>query len=164
MARILALILVAAMAIGGPAAAKPKPARQSAAHAKAKAAPKPKPRPTAKSKAKPKPSPDEAAASVRAPRASEAPPSLPLAGLLSANEAEARARLGPPDLARTEASGAMWTYRLPDCALFVFFKAAEGQPLRVSGAATGPRRRGQPPAGVDACIAQALAQAARGSS
>ncbi len=58
----------------------------------------------------------------------------------------------------------MWTYRLPDCALFVFFKAAEGQSLKVSGAATGPRRRGQPPTPVDACVAQALAQASHGLS
>ncbi len=146
MARILALILMASLAFGGAVAAKPKPARPAPSHAKVKSAP------------------DENAVPARPSRPSEAAPSPPLAGLLSANEAEARAKLGPPDLARTEGSGAMWTYRLPDCALFVFFKAAEGQSLKVSGVATGPRRRGQPPAPVDACIAQALAQASRGSS
>jgi len=138
MVRAFTLILAAALAIGGLADARP--ARHKAAHQPAAAKPT---------------SPEEAPAhSAKAP---DPAPSQPLSGLLSANEAEARARLGSPDLARTEGSGAMWTYRLPDCALFVFFKAAEGQPLRISGAATGPRRRGQPPATVDACMAAALA-------
>ena len=140
MVRALALILAAALAIGGPADARSRPARHKPVHSQTKAVTTAKPR----ADEPPARSPDPA-------------PSLPLSRLLSANEAEARARLGSPDLARTEGSGALWTYRLPDCALFVFFKAAEGQPLRVSGAATGPRRRGQAPAAVDACIAQALA-------
>src|SRR5690349_6993063 len=60
-------------------------------------------------------------------------------GLLAATEAEAAARLGPPDIRRAEGSGAMWTYRLADCALFVFFKRSGTDGLKVSGAASGPR-------------------------
>ncbi len=85
---------------------------------------------------------------------------IPLRGLLSVTEAEARARLGPPDLARTEGAGSLWTYRLNHCALLVFFKAADGQPLRVSGAASGPRRRGEAPLPVDACLGEALERGA----
>ncbi len=77
-------------------------------------------------------------------------------GLLALSEDQTRARLGVPDLARSEGAGAMWTYRLNDCALFVFFRAAGGQPLKVSGAAAGQRRRGQPIITLEACIAEAL--------
>ena len=80
----------------------------------------------------------------------------PFHGLLGVSDADARTRLGPPDLARAEGAGAMWTYRLPDCALFVFLRADPGQPLRVSGAASGPRRRGQSPPPVNQCLAEAL--------
>jgi hypothetical protein len=88
----------------------------------------------------------------------DAPPAPAAAygGLATLNEAEARARLGQPDISRNEGAGAMWTYRMPDCALFVFFRSASGQPLRVSGAAAGPRRRGQAPVPVETCIAEAL--------
>ena len=81
----------------------------------------------------------------------------PFGGLLGLDEAGARARLGAPDIARAEGAGALWTYRLTDCALFVFFKKAEGQPMKVSGAASGPRERGRAPLPVEACIAQAKA-------
>ena len=81
-------------------------------------------------------------------------------GLLAADQADVRARIGAPDVARSEGSGAMWTYRLPDCALFVFFRtpkgAAPGQPPRVTGAASGPRVRGRSPPPVNDCIGQAL--------
>jgi hypothetical protein len=85
----------------------------------------------------------------------------PFGGLLGSSEMGARTRLGEPDIARVEGQGALWTYRLPDCALFVFFRGPQGQPLKVSGAASGPRRRGQAPLPVEGCIAQAVgAQAA----
>ena len=100
----------------------------------------------------------EAAQAAPAPEARlpERSAEAPFHGLLAVGEAEARTRLGPPDLARVEGSGAMWTYRLPDCALFVFLRAADGQPLKVSGAAAGPRRRGQSPPPVNQCLAEAL--------
>ena len=100
------------------------------------------------------------AATPAAPEADAADPAAPtpaFGGLAALSEAQARARLGPPDIARSEGSGAMWTYRLPDCALFVFFRSTGGQPLKVSGASAGPRRRGQTPLPVEACIAQARA-------
>lgn len=80
----------------------------------------------------------------------------PFHGLLAADEMEVRSRLGAPDVARAEGAGAMWTYRLPDCALFVFFKSPQGQPLKVSGAASGPRVRGRTPPPVNECVAEAL--------
>ena len=76
-------------------------------------------------------------------------------GLAALNEADARSRLGPPDIARSEGDGAMWTYRLTDCALFVFFRSAPGQVLKISGVSAGPRRRGQAPPPVETCIAEA---------
>ena len=87
--------------------------------------------------------------------ARDTPPAAAFGGLALLSEAELRARLGQPDIARSEGAGAMWTYRLPDCALFVFFRSTAGQPLKVSGAAAGPRRRGQAPVPVETCIAEA---------
>lgn len=78
-----------------------------------------------------------------------------LGALLHASPAEVRARLGDPDVARAEGKGAFWTYRLPHCALFLFFhQGAAG--LQVSGAATGPRKRGEPVLTVPACLATAV--------
>lgn len=77
------------------------------------------------------------------------------AGLVGKSEAEVRRRLGDPAIARREAGGAMWTYREEACALFVFFKAQGREGLRVSGAAAGPRKRGQPTLDTDQCIAAA---------
>ncbi len=85
-------------------------------------------------------------------------------GLLAASESEVKTRLGAPDVARSEGAGAMWTYRLPDCALFVFFKRPEGQPLKVSGAASGPRVRGRTPPPVNECVAEALQRQAAAST
>ena len=92
-------------------------------------------------------------------------PAYTFGGLLGLDQDQARAKLGQPDLAQAAGSGAMWTYRLNDCALFVFFRSADGQPLAVSGAAAGQRRRGQQVATLEACIAAGLkanAAASRG--
>lgn len=99
-------------------------------------------------------SPDRAAAP--AGRAEKAEAGHQFHGLLAASEIEVKTRLGAPDIARTEGSGAMWTYRLPDCALFVFFKGPQGQPLKMSGATAGPRVRGRSPPPVNDCVAEAL--------
>ena len=77
-------------------------------------------------------------------------------GLLAAGEAEVTSRLGAPDIRRAEGKGAMWTYRLPDCALFVFFRHADPDGLKVSGAASGPRVRGRNPPPVNECLSEAL--------
>ncbi len=148
MVRRIALILgAAALVTALPAAARPAHAKPPA-HA-----------------AKPKPdSQFEPDSPARPSKPSQMSSSLPLSGLLAASEDDTRQRLGPPDLVRSEGQGAMWTYRLDDCALFLFFKGPEGQPLRVSGAATGPRRRGEPPAPVEACIAKAVAAQSSGKS
>ncbi len=97
--------------------------------------------------------PAAAQAHARPPApAAEAPAAPTLKLLLGASEQEARLRLGEPDVARKEAAAAMWTYRRPACALYLYFKE-EGGRLRVVGAATGPRRRGDAAPGVDACLA-----------
>ena len=87
--------------------------------------------------------------------AAAAPPTgaeTTLQALLDKGEAEVRSRLGDPAVARREEGGAMWTYRLPACALYIYFRAA-ADGLRVTGAGTGPRRRGEVAPGVDACLA-----------
>ena len=78
---------------------------------------------------------------------------LTLKALLEMDEGAVRARLGEPDVARREDGGAMWTYRLPGCALYVFFRTAGREGLRVVGASTGPRRHGEAAPDVDACLA-----------
>ncbi|HEY5411336.1 MAG TPA: hypothetical protein VIJ94_11485 [Caulobacteraceae bacterium] len=80
----------------------------------------------------------------------------PFHGLLAATEPEVTGRLGAPDLSRAEGAGAMWTYRLPDCALFVFFRRSGVEGLKVSGAASGPRMRGRNPPPVNECLAEAF--------
>jgi hypothetical protein len=90
---------------------------------------------------------------LASPALSETSAPTGVAGLLQKSEADVRARLGDPQIARREAGGAMWTYRGETCALFVFFKAQGREGLRVSGAAAGPRQRGQANPNVDACIA-----------
>lgn len=78
-----------------------------------------------------------------------------LGPLLHASPAQVRARLGDPDVARAEGKGGMWTYRLPHCALFLFFHEGP-KGLRVSGASTGVRKRGEPPMDVKACVASGV--------
>ena len=109
------------------------------------------------------PPPSSATPKDAAP-ASDAPaPAYTFGGLLGLDQDQTRAKLGPPDLAQAEGLGAMWTYRLNDCALFVFFRSADGQPLAVSGAAAGQRRRGQQVATLEACIAAGLKASAAAS-
>ena len=79
-------------------------------------------------------------------------------GLLGTSEAEVVSRLGAPDLSRAEGKGAMWTYRLPDCALFVFFRRSPAEGLKVSGAASGPRTRGRNPPPVNECLTGAMSR------
>ena len=90
-----------------------------------------------------------AASPVLAQAPTNAAPTVPL--LIGAGEAEARIRLGRPDIARREVGGAVWTYRRPGCVLFLYFRTA-GQELRVVGAAAGPRRRGEAAPAVEACL------------
>ncbi len=78
-----------------------------------------------------------------------------LGRLFHAAPAAVRERLGDPDVARAEGKGAFWTYRLPHCALFLFFHEGP-KGLRVTGASTGPRRRGEPLLSVPACLASAV--------
>ncbi len=77
-------------------------------------------------------------------------------GLLSATEAEVASRIGAPDVRRADGLGAMWTYRLPDCALFVFFKKTQADPLKFYGATSGPRVRGRKPPPVNECLSEAF--------
>jgi len=78
-----------------------------------------------------------------------------LGRLAHATPKTVRDRLGDPDVARAEGKGAFWTYRLPHCALYLFFHDGP-KGLLVSGAATGPRRRGEPTPSVAECLASAL--------
>ena len=80
--------------------------------------------------------------------AAEPKSTAPLVGL---TPKELTARLGAPDVANGDGAGALWTYRLPDCAVLVFFED-KGRGLRVAGAEAGPRRRGQPTPLLDACL------------
>jgi hypothetical protein len=74
--------------------------------------------------------------------------------LARATPAEVRAWLGEPAVASEEGKGAFWTYRLEDCALMVFFKD-EGQGLKVSSVAAGPRRRADGAPDAETCITAA---------
>lgn len=78
-----------------------------------------------------------------------------LGPLFHAPTSAVRERLGDPDVSRAEGKGAFWTYRLPNCALFVFFHESP-RGLRVTGASTGPRKRGEPPMTVQQCLATAV--------
>jgi hypothetical protein len=97
------------------------------------------------------------------PAPSHAPKPPAFHGLLGVSETEVTARLGQPDLARAEGKGGMWTYRLPDCALFVFFRGSASEGLKVSGAASGPRTRGHAPPPVNECLTEAMNRHAAGA-
>lgn len=93
--------------------------------------------------------------SVEKAETETAEPSSELGALMHATGAQVRARLGDPDVARAEGKGGFWTYRLPHCALFLFFHEGP-KGLRVTGASTGPRKRGEPLLEVRACLASAV--------
>jgi hypothetical protein len=81
---------------------------------------------------------------------------LPAASLavdtLTGMKAEiAEVALGPPDVARREAHGAMWTYRKDSCVLFVYL-TDKGDGLRVSGLGAGPRRAGEDAPRAEVCL------------
>jgi hypothetical protein len=80
---------------------------------------------------------------------------LTLATLRGLSDAAVKARLGAPQLERAEGAGALWTYRLRDCALLVFLVDQGG--LKVVGAEASPLVRGGPVPAVDACLAGASA-------
>lgn len=78
-----------------------------------------------------------------------------LGALFHASPERVKARLGDPDVARAEGRGGFWTYRLPHCALFLFFHEGP-RGMRVTSASTGPRKRGEPAPTVPACLASAV--------
>ena len=90
-------------------------------------------------------------------------PTAPTPTLAGKSEADVRAELGSPIVARREDRSAMWTYRTSSCALYVYFRAAGREGLRVTGASSGPRRRGEAAPDVGACLKEARAQAPRKS-
>jgi hypothetical protein len=83
---------------------------------------------------------------------------LSAATLMGRNERELRAALGEPDLQRSEGDGALWTYRLPQCALLVFMHRAGGQEFKVSGTQSSPLQRGGAVPDVDACLKAAASR------
>ena len=106
----------------------------------------------AKTAKKPAPKPD-AEASVPDPKPAPIP-TAPKSRLSGLTTREITTRLGPPDVAHTEGKGAFWTYRLTDCALFVFFQDA-GKGLKVSSVSAGPRKRGDPAPAAEDCLTAA---------
>jgi hypothetical protein len=149
MARLVPPILAAAAlaALGQAAGAAPD-----------RAGARPPPRPALERTA-----PEHAGRAARQKAPARAPRPLTLAVLTGATQAEARARIGAPDLARAEGAGALWTYRLKDCALLVFFRSRDGGALKLSGATSSPRRRDEAPPPVDACLAEAAARRTAGA-
>ncbi len=101
------------------------------------------------------------AQSTEQPGASAAAPAPVLADIVGLGEAEARRRLGAPDLERAEGVGALWTYRLDDCALLVFLRRGSGDALKITGAETSPRRRGEARPELAVCLREAMARSGR---
>lgn len=98
------------------------------------------------------------AAAVAALLAVQAVP--PPATLAGADEAAVSARLGEPLAARREGLGAMWTYRLPGCLLYVYFRH-DGAALRVSALEAAPLTPDAPRPAAEACLAEAERSAGR---
>ena len=112
---------------------------------------------THKHHAKAKPKAAAAAPKAEAaPKPKDAPPDPLLVRhrLVAAAPREVKARLGAPDVDHTEGKGAFWTYRLADCALYVFFQDT-GKGLKLSGVSAGPRRRGQSTPDKEECLTAA---------
>src|SRR5689334_15326642 len=76
---------------------------------------------------------------------------LTVARITGLAEPVAEVALGPPDVARKEARGAMWTYRKVDCVLFVYL-ADKGEGMKVTGLSAGPRRAGDQAPSTEACL------------
>ena len=70
----------------------------------------------------------------------------------------AEVALGPPDIDRREAHGALWTYRKTDCVLFVYL-TDKGDGLKVSGLGAGPRRAGEDAPKAEVCLKSPAAAA-----
>lgn len=83
----------------------------------------------------------------------------PPAALAGADEAAVTARLGQPLAARREGLGAMWTYRLGGCLLYVYFRH-DGSVLRVSAVEAAPLGPDAPRPTLEACVAEAERAAA----
>lgn len=99
------------------------------------------------------PQPARQAAPLAAPQAAPMIPVAPtVQGLLGRSEAEVRRILGEPRIARREDGGAMWTYRRPTCALFVFFRRSGREGMRVTGLSSGPLQDGGAAPDVEACL------------
>ena len=76
---------------------------------------------------------------------------LTVARITGLTEPVAEVALGPPDVARKEARGAMWTYRKVDCVLFVYL-ADKGEGMKVTSLSAGPRRAGEQAPTTEACL------------
>jgi hypothetical protein len=97
--------------------------------------------------------PREASPREVSPRSAPMIPTAPtVQGLLGKSEAEVRQALGEPRIARREEGGAMWTYRRPTCALFVFFRPSGREGMRVTGLSSGPLQEGGAAPDVAACL------------
>ena len=72
---------------------------------------------------------------------------------MGSDETRLKAELGEPELMRAEGDGALWTYRLPACALYVFLgRDAPTSAWKVKGAQAGPLKRGEQAPEVDVCL------------
>lgn len=89
----------------------------------------------------------------RGPQRAPGSPAPTLAGLVGSDEARLKAELGEPELMRAEGDGALWTYRLPGCALYVFLgRDSAASAWKVKGAQSGPLNRGGTAPDVDVCL------------
>jgi len=75
---------------------------------------------------------------------------------VGSDETRLKAELGEPELMRAEGDGALWTYRLPACALYVFLgRDTPAGGWKVKGAQAGPLKRGGAAPEVDVCLKSA---------
>jgi hypothetical protein len=88
-----------------------------------------------------------------APERKPGEPAPTLAELVGSDETRLKAELGEPELMRAEGGGALWTYRLPACALYVFLgRDTPTSAWKVKGAQAGPLKRGEQAPDVDVCL------------
>ena len=89
----------------------------------------------------------------RGPQRAPGAPAPTLASLMGSDETRLKTELGEPELMRAEGDGALWTYRLQGCALYVFLgRDAASGPWKVKGAQAGPLKRGGSTPDVDVCL------------